>query len=110
MRLHEVIVAGAVALAAVTAHGQDYPGKPARILVPFSTGGGNDTLGRVFAQKFSDAWGQSFIVENRPGAGGTLATALVAHAPSDGYTLLLSSIATHAVSPHLYRDPGYDPL
>jgi tripartite-type tricarboxylate transporter receptor subunit TctC len=49
------------------------------------------------------------IVENRPGAGGTLATALVAHAPADGYTLLISSIATHAVSPHLYRDPGYDP-
>ena len=50
------------------------------------------------------------IVENRPGAGGTVATALVARATPDGYTLLISSIATHAVSPHLYRDPGYDPL
>jgi tripartite-type tricarboxylate transporter receptor subunit TctC len=91
-------------------HAQDYPTKSIRLLVPFATGGGNDTLGRVFGQKFSDAWGQSVVVENRPGGGGTLATALVARAPADGYTLLLSSIATHAVSPHLYRDPGYDPL
>ena len=91
-------------------HAQDYPTKSIRLLVPFATGGGNDTLGRVFGQKISDAWNQSVIVENRPGGGGTLATALVARAPADGYTLLLSSIATHAVSPHLYRDPGYDPL
>jgi tripartite-type tricarboxylate transporter receptor subunit TctC len=89
---------------------QDYPTKPIRLLVPFSTGGGNDTLARIFGQKFTDAWGQSVIVENRPGAGGTVATALVARATPDGYTLLLSSIATHAVSPHLYRDPGYDPI
>src|SRR4051812_10352550 len=96
--------------AAAAAVAQDYPNKPIRLLVPFSTGGGNDTLARVFGQKFNDAWGQSVVVENRPGGGGTLATALVARAPADGYTLLLSSIATHAVSPHLYRDPGYDPL
>jgi len=89
---------------------QDYPVKPIRLLVPFTTGGGNDTLARIFGQKFTDAWGQSVIVENRPGAGGTLATALAARATPDGYTLLLSSIATHAVSPHLYRDPGYDPV
>lgn len=110
MKLHDVIMAGVGVLAAAGVQAQDYPAKPARVIVPFATGGGNDTLGRVFAQKFSDAWGQSFVVENRPGAGGTIATALVARAPADGYTLLLSSIATHAVSPHLYRDPGYDPL
>ena len=91
------------------ASAQDYPAKPIRLLVPFSTGGGNDTLARIFGQKFTDAWGQPVIVENRPGAGGTVATALVARATPDGYTLLISSIATHAVSPHLYRDPGYDP-
>ena len=110
MRLHHVVVAGICMQTAVAAQAQEYPAKPTRVVVPFATGGGNDTLGRVFAQKFSDAWGQSFVVENRPGAGGTLATALVARAPADGYTLLLSSIATQAVSPHLYRDPGYDPL
>ena len=97
-------------VAAGIACAQDYPSKPIRLLVPFTTGGGNDTLARIFGQKFTDAWGQSVVVENRPGAGGTLATALAARAAPDGYTLLISSIATHAVGPNLYRDPGYDPL
>jgi tripartite-type tricarboxylate transporter receptor subunit TctC len=113
MKLHTLISVFAAVIVtplATDTVAQDYPTKSIRLLVPFATGGGNDTLARVFGQKFSDAWGQSVIVENRPGGGGTLATALVAHAPADGYTLLLSSIATHAVSPHLYRDPGYDPL
>ncbi len=113
MKLHTLISAFAALIVtslATATVAQEYPTKSIRLLVPFATGGGNDTLGRVFGQKFSDAWGQSVVVENRPGAGGTLATALVARAPADGYTLLLSSIATHAVSPHLYRDPGYDPL
>jgi tripartite-type tricarboxylate transporter receptor subunit TctC len=108
IRAPAALVLASLIISAVWA--QDYPGKPIRLLVPFSTGGGNDTLGRVFGQKFTDAWGQSVIVENRPGAGGTLATALVARAAPDGYTLLISSIATQAVSPHLYRDPGYDPV
>jgi tripartite-type tricarboxylate transporter receptor subunit TctC len=108
IRAPAALVLASLIISAVCA--QDYPGKPIRLLVPFSTGGGNDTLGRVFGQKFTDAWGQSVIVENRPGAGGTLATALVARAAPDGYTLLISSIATQAVSPHLYRDPGYDPV
>lgn len=104
------LIAPLMMIAAGPAGAQDYPTKPIRLLVPFTTGGGNDTLARIFGQKFTDAWGQSVIVENRPGAGGTVATALVARATPDGYTLLISSIATHAVSPHLYRDPGYDPL
>lgn len=104
------LIAPLMMIAAGAAGAQDYPTKPIRLLVPFTTGGGNDTLARIFGQKFTDAWGQSVIVENRPGAGGTVATALVARATPDGYTLLISSIATHAVSPHLYRDPGYDPL
>jgi tripartite-type tricarboxylate transporter receptor subunit TctC len=77
-----VVVIASLAITGVCA--QDYPHKPIRLLVPFSTGGGNDTLGRVFGQKFTDGWGQSVIVENRPGAGGTLATALVARAAPDG--------------------------
>src|SRR5258706_2230853 len=113
MKLHTLISAFAALIVtslATATVAQEYPTKSIRLLVPFATGGGNDTVGRVFGQKFSDAWGQSVVVENRPGAGGTLATALGARAPADGYTLLLSSIATHAVSTHLYRDPGYDPL
>ncbi len=99
-----------LATAAVGAQAQDYPQRPIRLIVPFTTGGGNDTLARLFGQKLSEAWGQSVVVENRPGAGGTIGTALVATATPDGYTLLISSIATHAVSPQLYKDPGYDPL
>ena len=89
---------------------QEYPTKAIRLLVPFAPGGGNDTLARIFGQKMSEAWGQQVIIDNRPGAGTTIATALAARATPDGYTLLLSSIASHAVSPNLYRDPGYDPI
>ncbi|MGH8616743.1 MAG: Bug family tripartite tricarboxylate transporter substrate binding protein [Burkholderiales bacterium] len=102
----------ALTLAALSAgaQAQGYPNRPIRLIVPFTTGGGNDTLARLFGQKLTEAWGQTVVVENRPGAGGTIGTALVATAPPDGYTLLISSIATHAVSPQLYKDPGYDPL
>jgi tripartite-type tricarboxylate transporter receptor subunit TctC len=89
---------------------QEYPTKSVRLLVPFAPGGGNDTLARIFGQKLSEAWGQQVIVDNRPGAGTTIATAMAARAAPDGYTLLLSSIASHAVSPNLYREPGYDPI
>jgi tripartite-type tricarboxylate transporter receptor subunit TctC len=87
-----------------------YPGKPVRLVVPYPPGGGNDTVGRIFGQKLGDALGQQVVVENRPGAGTILGTALVAKAAPDGYTLLLSSIATHAFAPHLYAKPGYDPI
>jgi tripartite-type tricarboxylate transporter receptor subunit TctC len=89
---------------------QEYPTKSVRLLVPFAPGGGNDTLARIFGQKLSEAWSQQVIVDNRPGAGTTIATAMAARAAPDGYTLLLSSIASHAVSPNLYREPGYDPI
>jgi tripartite-type tricarboxylate transporter receptor subunit TctC len=103
----------AFALAAVALHGvqaQEYPSKPIRLLVPFAPGGGNDTLARIFGQKLTESWGQQVIIDNRPGAGTTIATATAARAAPDGYTLLLSSIASHAVSPNLYREPGYDPI
>jgi tripartite-type tricarboxylate transporter receptor subunit TctC len=89
---------------------QSYPSKPVRIVVPYPPGGGNDTLARIFGAKLTDAWGQQFIIDNRPGAGTTLGTALVARAVPDGYTLLLSSIATHAIAPSLYANPGYEPI
>ena len=93
-----------------TAAAQGYPNKTIRLVVPYPPGGGNDTLARVFGQKLTDAWGQQVIVDNRPGAGTTIGTALAARANPDGYTLLLSSIASHGVSPSLYRNPGYDPV
>ena len=89
---------------------QDYPYKTIRLIVPYPPGGGNDTLARIFGQKLGEAWGQQVIIDNRAGAGTTIGTALAARANPDGYTLLLSSIASHGVSPNLYRNPGYDPV
>src|SRR5678816_1928322 len=93
-----------------TAAAQSYPLKTIRLIVPYPPGGGNDALARLFGQKLSAAWGQQVIVDNRPGAGTTIGTTLAARAAPDGHTLLLSSIASHGVSPSLYRNPGYDPI
>ena len=87
-----------------------YPVRPVRLIVPYPPGGGNDTLARLFGQKLTESWGQQIVIDNRPGAGTLIGTQLAARAAPDGYTLLLSSIATHAVAPNLYRNPGYDPL
>ena len=87
-----------------------YPSRPVRLIVPYPPGGGNDTLARIFGLKLAEIWGQQIVVDNRPGAGTIIGTQLAARAAPDGYTLLLSSIATHAVAPNLYRNPGYDPV
>ena len=87
-----------------------YPQRPVRLIVPYPPGGGNDTLARLFGQKLTESWGQQVVVDNRPGAGTIIGTQLAARAAPDGYTLLLSSIATHAIAPNLYRSPGYDPV
>jgi tripartite-type tricarboxylate transporter receptor subunit TctC len=92
------------------ASAEEYPTRTIRLVVPFAPGGGNDTLARIFGLKLSESLGQAVVVENRPGAGATLATAAVARATPDGYTLLLSSIASHAVSPYLYPSVSYDPI
>jgi tripartite-type tricarboxylate transporter receptor subunit TctC len=100
----------ASAQATSTSSGQAYPMRPVRLIVPYPPGGGNDTLARLFGQKLTEAWGQQVVVDNRPGAGTIIGTQLAARAAPDGYTLLLSSIASHAVAPHLYRNAGYDPI
>lgn len=89
---------------------KNYPNKPIRLIVPYPPGGGNDTLARMFAAKLVEAWQQQVIVDNRPGAGTTLGVSIAARAVPDGHTLLLSSIATHAIAPNLYAKPGYDPV
>jgi tripartite-type tricarboxylate transporter receptor subunit TctC len=95
---------------AVQALAQTYPAKPVRVIVPYPPGGGNDILGRLFAAKLGERTGQSFVVENRPGAGTMIGTEAAAKSAPDGYTLLLSSIATHALSPNLYSRVPYDPV
>ena len=101
-----------LALAAVplTALGQPYPSKPIRLLVPFTPGGSQDVIGRLLAQKVSESTGQSVVVENKPGAGGLIATQEDARAAPDGYTLLLSTGAQMAIEPALNPKAGYDPL
>lgn len=96
--------------AAGTALAQAYPAKPIRLIVPYPPGGGNDTLARLFGAKLTEAWGRQVVVDNRPGAGTIIGTQIAARAVPDGYTLLLSSIATHAIAPNLYAKPGYDPV
>jgi len=93
-----------------TGSGQAYPTKPVRLIVPYPPGGGNDTLARMFGAKLTEAWGQQIIVDNRGGAGTTIGASIAARAVPDGYTVLLSSIATHAIAPNLYAKPGYDPV
>lgn len=88
----------------------DYPDQPIRIIVPFAAGGGTDVMGRMLAQKLSEAWKVPVTVDNRAGAGGTIGSTMVARAAADGYTILLGSISTHAISPGLYTKLAYDPV
>ena len=87
-----------------------YPAKPVRIIVPFPPGGLSDALARIFAQGLVQELGQQVIVENRPGAGTTLAADVVAKAPGDGYTLFFQDITTHGINAGLYRKLPYDSL
>jgi tripartite-type tricarboxylate transporter receptor subunit TctC len=86
-----------------------FPGKPVRMVVPLAPGGGSDIVARIAAQALTDAWGQTVIIDNRPGAGGSIGTAIVAKAPADGYTALVSS-STMAIGPALFKNIGYDVL
>jgi len=84
------------------AHAQNYPSKPIRMIIALAPGGGVDTTGRFIASKLNEAWGQSVVADNRPGAGGTIAAELVATAPADGYTLLMTS-AGISITPSLMQ-------
>jgi tripartite-type tricarboxylate transporter receptor subunit TctC len=108
------MLAALVALGALLSPGpalaQDaYPSKPVHLLVPFPPGGAVDIVARTISDELSRLWGQSIVVENRPGAGGTLAAAAAARAAPDGYTLILVA-SGHAIVPYLYPDLAYDPL
>jgi tripartite-type tricarboxylate transporter receptor subunit TctC len=97
-----------LALAAGLAQAQPYPSRAVRLIVPFPPGGSNDIVGRMVGQQFGERLGQSVVVDNRGGAGGTIGTDMAAKAAPDGYTLLLISVA-HAFNPAMYRKLPYDP-
>ena len=95
---------------ASAAAAQVWPSKPVRLIVPFAPGGSADTLGRLVAQKLSESFKQTFVVENRSGAGGVIGSELAAKAPADGYTLLVSGVASHCIAPALSKEFPFDPL
>ncbi len=99
---------GLVAFAGI-ASAQTYPDRPITLVVPYPAGGGNDVLGRLVAERMSKALGGTIIVENRGGAGGTIATRQVAKSAPDGYTLLIAT-SSLAINPALYPNVGYDPI
>ena len=113
-RLRRSFVVGSVAIAALSAaplHAQDsYPSKPIRMILGFSAGGISDVLGRTLAAKISTSLGQQIIVENKPGAGGTVAADLVAKSAPDGYTIWLQDMTAHAINATMYRKLPYDSL
>jgi len=109
--IHSLLIktAGLLLAFITVAAAQDYPTKPVRLIIPFPPGGSNDVVGRTFAIHLSEKLGKQVIVDNRgAGAGGIVGTEVVAHAPRDGYTIGIISIA-HAVNPWLYKLP-YDPI
>jgi tripartite-type tricarboxylate transporter receptor subunit TctC len=103
-----IIVATIFAAVGPLRAADDYPTRPIQLIVPVPPGGAADFIARTVGNKLADALGQPVVINNRGGAGGPIATAGVANAEPDGYTLLLSSITTHGIGPHLYASLPYD--
>jgi len=102
-------VAACVFSAAAAAQ-ETYPAKPVSVIVPFAPGGGADVMARLIFSKVSKSLGQSFVIENKPGAGGLLGADIVAKSKPDGYTLLLGQTGPNAINPALFKDLPYDPI
>jgi tripartite-type tricarboxylate transporter receptor subunit TctC len=111
LRLRHAVF-GAVFLYAwpVNAQVADFPTHPLKLVVPFGAGTTTDTVSRVLAEAMGRALGQTIVIENKAGGGGTIGTELVARAPADGYTFLMGTVGTHAINKSLYRKLSYDPL
>lgn len=104
------ILSAAAVLLVVPARAEQYPARPVTIVVPFSAGGGSDLLARLVAQKLEEKLGKPFIIENRPGAGTTLAAMTVVRAPADGYTLMQATSSTMAINVSMHKKLPYEPL
>ena len=101
------LVAGLLSVAAAEA--QTWPNKTVKIIVPYQAGQGTDVATRYFADQLTKALGQTFYVDNKPGAGGNIGTEAAAHSPADGYTLLMGTNGTQTMNEFLYTSPGFDP-
>jgi len=105
-----VVLLSLLCLAIKPSHAQVWPNKPVRIVAPFAPGGAADTLGRIVADPLSSIFKQQFFVENRPGAGGMIGAAAVATAAPDGYSFVVSGVASHVTAPAISANPGFDPV
>jgi len=109
MRLIRAFAAAmAFSLVPAVACAQAWPSKPVKIIVPFAAGGATDVVARLLAQKLTDSWGQTVLVENRAGAGGNIGADVVAKSPADGYTLLMTSGSIVTANPYIYRTMPFD--
>ena len=110
MRLPIVLWAAVFTLCASFARAQNYPSRPVRVLVPLPPAGALDNIVRSVTQRLAQALGQSFVIDNRPGAGGNLSLEIAAAAAPDGHTLVMGAVATHAINPWLFAKLPYDPI
>jgi tripartite-type tricarboxylate transporter receptor subunit TctC len=114
MILHRLLAATVAALAALSAHAQSWPTRPVRIVVPFPAGGTTDIVARSLGAELQKTWGQPVVIDNRPGAGGNIGADAVAKSPSDGYTLLMGTVGTHAINAALFAQNNqkmpFDPV
>ncbi|MCA6105820.1 Bug family tripartite tricarboxylate transporter substrate binding protein [Bradyrhizobium cenepequi] len=108
-RLCTAVAALAASAAFWPAQAQDYPNRPITLVIPFAPGGSTSIVGRGIADKMSELLGEKIVIDNRPGAGGTVGTKAVAKSDPDGYTLVLGYTGTLAIGPSLYKKAGYDP-
>ena len=104
-----LILGMALSAVSITCRAQTFPTKPVRIVVPQTPGGASDALARIVGQKLSEKWGQAVVIENRAGAGGNIGMDVVAKAPADGYTLLMSYVGSHAINVSIYKKLPFDP-
>ena len=107
--MRRALLAAALALGAASAFAQ-YPSRAVQLVVGFAPGGGTDTVARVVQKPLGDRLGQQVVVDNKPGAGGNIATHLVAKSPPDGHTIMLANVGSLTVAPHLQKDLPYDPM
>src|SRR3954469_23031270 len=110
MKLAALALCASVVWLADPAIAQTFPHKPVRVLTPFPAGAGVDIVARMIGTPLAESWGQAVVVDNRPGAGGTISSEISAKAPPDGHTLLLGNVSTLAMAPSLYKKVTYDPV